>query len=259
MTAVSLSYSPAWYLTGDPNNFVMAIAYGSVSMTLIWTLEAVSHRVLSSNGCFISTSEAAKLLTFHTQYLLQLGRWFFFFTAKSFPRLNRRALAGLFLRVLILVVDCAIIFALTPRRIPVFEDEVGSSQISFTTGTSLETSNYLGQLIGADCVSDKTRYSGFAALVIREIWVNLHTTSFSSPNIAEKRHRESLDVLRNYPDNSEIYYFSSIPGKSLLRVYAVEDQVHYDLAHQIVNITGDTVPLRLPLPDDITKKLFTGC
>lgn len=85
MTAVSLSYSPAWYLTGDPNSFVMAIAYGSVSMTLIWTLEAVSHRVLSSIGCFISTSEAAKLLTFHTQYLLQLGRWVFFFTAKSFP------------------------------------------------------------------------------------------------------------------------------------------------------------------------------
>lgn len=155
-TPLALSYSPVWYHIGDPDRVGMAIAYGGVSMALLWVLEALSHRILSSSGNNISLSEAAALIIFQSRSLAQLAWWFFSAVfRKRGPRphrtVNRRASIGLLLRVLTLVLDSVIIFVLIPHQVSVFENEVGSSEITFAGGTRVIDTNLTANSVGRSC------------------------------------------------------------------------------------------------------------
>lgn len=71
----TLPYSPAWYHVGDPDSFVIAVAHGVVAMALIWVIEALAHRLLSTSGGGISLSDGAGFAAFQTRYLVQLEMW----------------------------------------------------------------------------------------------------------------------------------------------------------------------------------------
>lgn len=159
-------------------------------------------------------------------------------------RLNLGATVGFWLRILILVADFGMLFALIPLRIPVHENDVGSSGITFEAGT---VTSRRGRQGWATCMKDNVRYSGISPLVLRHVCISTRPENCSSP---------ALDILRSFPNESDIYYFRDMPDQDSLGVYSARDHVNYVFSHQIVNISGEYNPLNLPMPDDIANRFM---
>ena len=163
-----LTYTPPWHLHGDPDELLYSILYGVVALATIWLLEHICELVLFSSTNGILLSDAAAHLALNNSNWWDIVKWVFQTRRKS--RLCRRAFLALCCRCLLVAVDVGILLQAVPSNINVYENEVGSTELSFAPNSSrILNSNPTLDSAGISCKPDVIRYGGFTPTATRTI------------------------------------------------------------------------------------------
>lgn len=133
MNVTVLNYKPKWYHLGDPDNIPLALAYGALALSKIFLVEYILAGVLFSNADGVLISDAAAHIAFSNSSWLEVCRWVLLARPgkKAERRVCKRAVIALLLRVVVLLIDLAILGLSLPHPIVVYEENVGSSIMAF--------------------------------------------------------------------------------------------------------------------------------
>eukprot|EP00171_Calliarthron_tuberculosum_P015177 IDg15177t1 len=138
MSPRHMQYEPTWYHVGDADKKVFAVLYGVLAIATVWVFESIVHLLLFSSNLHISLSEAAALVTFKGASCPASLRWAV--SSRRGAKRCRRAYFAFLLRILVTLVDIAIVVLAVPQDINISEDHVGSTQLNLlasSTGNKL--------------------------------------------------------------------------------------------------------------------------
>jgi len=125
-----LTYEAPWYQYGDADQPEFAILYGLIAIATMWIVESILHNLLFSSGDHISVAEVAALFTFKGASWSEIFRWNL--RGRGIRR-SRRAHIAILLRLVVTLVDIAIVVLAVPRDFPVKESFIGRPIITFDT------------------------------------------------------------------------------------------------------------------------------
>ena len=246
----ALDYHPTWDNVGDADNFLIAIAYGIIAMGTIWTIERLFDRLLFSAGLDLSVAEASSLVVLKGCSWVDIVQWLrtkkrekklLHISRRETANLNKKALASMLFRFLIVILDICVIFASLPRSITLKESDVGSSQLNFLQqGQKLIRVREIGTREDSlsPCLRDRTIYKGFVASAVRQVcW-----------------RRKGL-IVRSRDSRRGTFTFVHNRSTQTLRLVSFMERRVYEISHnvQFAALFNASAPLslRLPLPGDI--------
>lgn len=217
---------------GDADSVPYAVVYGTLALATLFLVEYVFAGILFSQADGFMISDAAALIPFSNSSWLEVFRWVFLKRPgkRSERRVCKRAFLALVFRLVILIIDLAILGLSLPHSIDVYEREVGSTTISFahipTTGVPIS----LREGFNSPCKPDPIRYSGFKPTASRKI-------CFSSILLSSGTFKNTSSA--NF-DWARTYYFTvrrSTDNSALLVSY-MNSEVQYSYSH-IMRIQDD--------------------
>lgn len=155
-----MRYEPEWFHIGDADRTEFAVLYGVIAIATVWVFESIVHSLLFTSNLHISLGEVAALAAFKGSSLPGALWW-----ASSRPRgakRSRRAYIALILRLVVTLVDIAIIVLAVPQEIVLSENDVGSTRINMKrNGNKLLPTPNSPTLESNPCIWDKTVFAGF--------------------------------------------------------------------------------------------------
>lgn len=224
MGLLELMYKPKWYHLGDADEIHFALAYGALALGTIFLVEYISEGILFSKAGGILTSDAAAHIIFSNSNWLQVLSWIVLNRPeiKEDRRICKRAILALVLRFSVLVIDLIILGMSVPRSIDIYERDVGSSIMAFSSFRYEPVS--LFRILNSPCRPDRVTYAGFKPTANRKIcFSSVHAPkSFNSAALTPHIDFETTDVfvagnfLVNqalaalHVNSEEVYTFSHI-------------------------------------------------
>lgn len=131
MNLPELTNEPRWYHLGDPDYVLVAFFYGAPSLVIISIVEYISASLLFSEANAIIISDGTAHIASNNSSWLEVFRWIFMKrpskTTGSARRICKRAVIALFI-----LIDFSILASSLPRTINVNDQDVGSTEMSFS-------------------------------------------------------------------------------------------------------------------------------
>lgn len=236
-----LTYEAPWYQYGDADQPEFAILYGLIAIATMWIVESILHNLLFSSGDHISVAEVAALFTFKGASWSEIFRWNL--RGRGIRR-SRRAHIAILLRLVVTLVDIAIVVLAVPRDFPVKESFIGRPIITFDTQPPARKLLPKPSAIPFElhtCIWDKVQFRKFTPNAA--IMVCFTSLSFEKPSPSGIR---SNGFSVKYVSELERISFQSHP-----------DDIEFFLTHNLFLPADSGRPAStysLPLPADIVAQ-----
>lgn len=233
----------------------IAFAYGIVAILTLWQIENIAERLLFRCAQPITLRDMGALVTFKSSTWIEVFGW-----AVRRPKrtkLSWRALHGIILRLVITVIDVLIIIAAIPMEVPVYESDVGSSELSFAADSIPLGFNVSEEISFSPCVSDNIPYKSFSATARRQICYN------TSPRYDFRNDRRVSERLQRLPIGNDIFRIRIEKRTQQLTVLSLRSKSRFAINHMVIftddsktDSDGESVEsaLQLKLPADIVKQ-----
>jgi len=237
---------------GDPDKVPIAFAYGALALGTIYLVEYIFAGILFSSVDGVLVSDAAAHIAFNNSSWIQVVGWLIFKRPGRTPnrRICKRALFALFLRAVVLLIDLAILGLSVPHSIPVYEQDVGSSVMSFSGIRTNPGSNISWAVRNSPCKPDNIRYVGFDPSVTRHICL-LRCKRELLKNVSTLF--KDLDLIRD-----DVYLLGMSKDNTTFNIRYVNEQKDYIYSH-IMRLRNDTqylLPPHVGIVDEVSDSLM---
>lgn len=244
---MSLQYRPKWYLIGDAEGFGMAITYGVVALATLYQIESLAEQFLSPRSQSITLQDISCIITFKGSSWIEVTRWMF--RRPSQKSISWKALKGIILRFVIILMDVGIIMASISREVDVYESQAGYTEMSFAESAVSILRDGPGGAVGLTCLADNIQYKSFSPTAQRQICME---------SLSSYPEKDPIDFLRPYAD-----MFIIRKRNESLGIISARALIFYSITHSILYV-NDTEKqetrrtARYKLPDDIVQQALSA-